>query len=46
MQYKELKRYMKACYDCGIEPTLENLIKNLKVSDNAKYAVKYLLKGE
>lgn len=46
MQYKELKRYMKECIGYGIEPSLTNLIKNLRAKDNTKYAIKYLIKGE
>lgn len=46
MTVKELKHYMKKCGEYGINPTLENLIKNLRTKDNAKYALRYVIRGE
>ncbi len=46
MKFNEFNRYMKACSEFGIEPSWQNLIKNLRTKDNANYAVKHLLKGE
>ena len=35
MKFNEFNRYVKACSEFGIEPTWENLIKNLRAKDNA-----------
>lgn len=46
MKFNEFNRYMKACSEFGIEPSWQNLIKNLRTKDNAKCAVRYLTRGE